>query len=144
MVVDDAFRGILTRDGAESHNQELLRIMHLNDGAEFTLAIKPAMRLCEQAPTFSEAFHQLAIAHHGLDDFENADRAYRACLWHCRYHYMAWAGMSECRRVAGDNRRALKMLRRAISISPDFEAARIAARSLNDEIQRMDETSDDR
>ena len=114
------------------------------DGAEFTLAIKPAMRLCEQAPTFSEAFHQLAIAHHGLDDFENADRAYRACLWHCRYHYMAWAGMSECRRVAGDNRRALKMLRRAISISPDFEAARIAARSLNDEIQRMDETSDDR
>lgn len=130
LMADDAFRAILIRDAPPAHHQTLLHIMHLNDGAEFAAALIPAMMLVQQAPRYAEAYHQLAVAWFGLDDFESAQIAYSHCLWLCRYHYLAWSGLADCRLAAGDYEDALRLLDRAIDIAPDFEAARIEARAI--------------
>ncbi|MEZ6091900.1 MAG: HEAT repeat domain-containing protein [Pirellulaceae bacterium] len=136
LMADDALRAILVRNAAPAHHQSLLRIMHFNDGAEFAAALTPAMILTEQAPQYAEAHHQLAVAWLGLSDYENARLAYTACLWRCRYHYLAWAGLAECHRSFGDDHSALNFLNRAVAICPDFESARIEARAIQRSLDR--------
>ncbi|QDV70174.1 hypothetical protein Poly24_38930 [Rosistilla carotiformis] len=136
LMADDAFRAILVRDAAPSHHQNLLQVMHLNDGGEFAAALTPAMVLVQQAPRYAEAHHQLAIAYLGLQEYASADCAFRNCLWQCRFHYLAWSGLADCRRAFGDQREALKHLHRAIAICPDFESARIQARAIRRSLNR--------
>lgn len=136
LIADDAFRAILVRDAAPSHHQNLLQVMHLNDGGEFAAALTPAMILVQQAPRYAEAHHQLAISYLGLQEYASADCAFRNCLWQCRFHYLAWAGLADCRSAIGDQREALKHLHRAIAICPDFESARIQARAIRRSLNR--------
>ena len=136
LMADDALRAILVRDAAPAHHQSLLRIMHFNDGAEFAAALTPAMILTQQAPQYAEAHHQLAVACLGLSNYENARKAYHACLWHCRFHYLAWAGLAACHRSLGDDHTALRFLNRAVEICPDFEAARVEARAIQRSLNR--------
>lgn len=135
LAADDSFRGLLIRDAAPTHQHQLLQVMHLNDGGEFAAALAPALILSDQAPLYAEAHHQLAVCWHGLDDLAAAETAYRACLWRCRFHYPAWIGLAHCRlhregEPELDLLGGLAALRRALSICPDLEAARLEARML--------------
>lgn len=128
LAADDSFRALLVRDAAPIHHQQLLKVMHLNDGGEYAGALAPTIILVDQSPAYAEAHHQLAICWHGLEDFQQAELAYSACLWRCRYHYPAWQGLAKCRMVSGDSVGALKSLRRCLEICPDFESVRLQIR----------------
>ena len=133
LAADDAFRGLLVRSAAPTHQHQLMQVMHLNDGGEFAAALPPAMILADQAPDYSEAHHQLAICWMGLGDLIAAEDAYRACLWRCRFHYAAWVGLGHCHlQVANPSEQnlvtGLMALNRALSICPDLESARLEVR----------------
>ncbi|MEM6978353.1 MAG: tetratricopeptide repeat protein [Planctomycetota bacterium] len=128
MAADDAFRAVLVRDAAPLHHQQLLRVMHLNDGGEYAAALSPALVLTHHSPLYAEAHHQLAICWHGLEDFERAEVAYQNCLWHCRFHYLAWQSLAKVRVLLGKPTKAIEALDRCLSINPDLEAARIQRR----------------
>ena len=135
LAADDSFRGLLVRNAAPAHQQRLLQVMHLNDGGEFAAALAPALILVDQASSYAEAHHQLAVCWMGLGDLIAAEHAYRSCLWYCRFHYPSWVGLAHCRlRIEDptnhDLRLGLSALRRALSICPDLEAARSEARRL--------------
>ena len=130
LAADDSFRAMLVRDPAPLHHQQLLKVMHLNDGGEYAGALAPTMILCDQAPNYAEAHHQLAICWHGLENYDQASLAYSACLWNCRYHYPAWHGFAKCRMMTGDSDGALKALTRCLDICPDFEAVRLQIRAI--------------
>jgi hypothetical protein len=135
LAADDSFRGLLLRDAAPVHQQQLLQVMHLNDGGEFAAALPGALILTDRAPCFAEAHHQLAICWLGLGDLHAAENAYRSCLWWCRFHYPSWIGFAHCRLRASDPSSndvivGLKALQRAISICPDLESARLEARQI--------------
>ena len=138
LAADDSFRAILLRDCASLHHQNLLRVMHLNDGGEYQHAISLAEELVAQAPRFAEAHHQLAICWHGMGDHFQAEGVYRACLWYCRFHYPAWQGLARCRIELNDNSGALMALRRALSICPDLESVRLQIRTLRRKMRRAD------
>ena len=138
LVADDSFRGLLLRGSAPIHHQQLLKVMHLTDGGEFAAALAPAMILARQAPMYAEAHFQLASCWHGLEEHENAARSYTDCLWRCRYHYLAWQGISRCQIVDGDYYAAAKSLTRCIEIIPDLETARVQLRALRRRMRRSD------
>ena len=139
-AADDSFRGLLIRDAAPVHHQHLLKVMHLNDGGEYAGALAPTMILVDQAPRFSEAYHQLAICWHGLENFAQASHAYRACLWYCRFHYPAWQGLARCRVVLGDNQGAVNALKLALQICPDLECARMQIQAIQRRSRRTEDT----
>lgn len=124
LVADDSFRALLVRSAAPTHLQKLLQVMHLNDGGEYAAALAPSIILVDQAPSYAEAHHQLAICWTGLENYRQAMAAYSACLWHCRFHYLAWQGLARCRLELGEQRRAIEALERCVEISPDTESAR--------------------
>ena len=99
--------------------------MHLNDGGEYAAALAPAMILVDQAPQYVEAHHQLAICWQGLENHYQAESAYRACLWQCRYHYPAWQGLARCWLMLDESERAEAALQRCLDICPDVESARM-------------------
>ena len=138
LASDDSFRALLVRDAAPRHHQQLLQVMHLNDGGEYAAALAPTMILVDQSPRYSEAYHQLAICWQGLDDSEQAEMAYRSCLWHCRYHYLAWQGLARSRMMQGNYTGAIVALRRCIEICPDVENARVQIRVLERRLRQMD------
>ena len=108
LAADDSFRALLVRNAAPLHHQQLLKVMHLNDGGEHAAALAPTMILVDQSPRYTEAHHQLAICWHGLENHHQAELAYRACLWNCRYHYPAWQGLAKCRVLMGDSPGAIE------------------------------------
>lgn len=130
LASDDAFRASLVRDAAPVHHQQLLQIMHLNDGGEFAAALPPAMILANHAPMYAEARHQIGVCWEGLGNNAQADKAYRQCLWLCRFHYPAWIGLARCRIERNQWRGALLALERATSICPDLEVPRAQARAI--------------
>ena len=130
LAADDSFRALLVRDAAPLHHQQLLKVMHLNDGGEYAGALAPTMILVDHAPAYAEAHHQLAICWHGLENFHQAELSYSACLWHCRYHYPAWHGLAKCRMMTGNADQALKALHRCLEICPDFETVRLQIRAI--------------
>lgn len=136
LVADDSLRGRLIRDAAPAHHQQLLHAMHRIDGDAHAAALPMLIRLCEAAPLYAEAHHQLAICWHALDDPATASRAYAACLWRCRYHYAAWNGLGRCRLALGEPHRALRHIGRAVEVMPDFELGRVAIRSIRRALRR--------
>ena len=138
LSADDSFRAILLRDCAPVHHQHLLRVMHLNDGGEYQDAFSLAEELVSLAPRFAEAQHQLAISWHGMGNHFQAEGVYRACLWHCRFHYPAWQGLARCRIELEDDAGALMALRRALDIYPDLESVRLQIRVLRRKMRRAD------
>lgn len=138
LVADDSFRAVLVRDAAPLHHQQLLRVMHLNDGGEYAAALSPAMILIQHAPTYSEAHHQLAICWHGLEDFDRAEQAYQACLWHCRFHYLAWQSLAKIRFLAGNFAKSLHALDHCLDINPDLETARMQRRLIQRRMRQSD------
>ena len=138
LVADDSFRGLLLRDAAPTHHQQLLKVMHLTDGGEFAAALAPAMILVEQARMYAEAHFQLASCWHGLEDYPKASQAYVACLWRCRFHYTAWQGLARCQIMCGEYLAASKSLERCIDIGPDLESARVQLRMLRRRMRRSD------
>lgn len=136
LASDDSFRALLVRDAAPLHHQQLLKVMHLNDGGEYAGALAPTMILVDQAPLYAEAHHQLAICWHGLENFYQAEAAYRVCLWHCRFHYPAWQGLARCRVVLGNCDGAIAALKRCLDICPDLETARVQIRTLERRLRR--------
>lgn len=138
LVADDSFRAVLVRDAAPLHHQQLLRVMHLNDGAEYAAALSLALILIEQAPTYSEAHHQLAICWHGLEDYERAEQSYQACLWHCRFHYLAWQSLAKIRFLNGDSEKSVQALDYCLDINPDLETARMQRRLIRRRMRQND------
>ncbi|TWU03544.1 Tetratricopeptide repeat protein [Neorhodopirellula pilleata] len=138
LVADDSFRAVLIRDAAPLHHQQLLRVMHLNDGAEYAAALSLSLILIEHAPTYSEAHHQLAICWHGLEDYERAERSYQACLWHCRFHYLAWQSLAKIRFLRGDMEKSLQALDHCLDINPDLETARMQRRLIRRRMRQSD------
>ena len=136
LAADDSFRALLVRAAAPMHHQRLLQVMHLIDGAEYAVALPNTIQLCDQAATYAEAHHQLAICWHGLGEFEAASRAYSACLWRCRFHYAAWQGLARCRVAMRDWEPAIQAFTRAVEINPDLESSRLAIRSLRRRLRR--------
>lgn len=141
MASDDAFRGLLTRDAAPTHQHQLLQVMHLNDGGEFAAALPPALILADQAGNYCEAHHQLAICWMGLGDLEAAEDAYRRCLWCCRFHYAAWVGLAHCHLqlcepTDHDLMMGLRALNRALEICPDLENARLELRRVEKTLEQ--------
>ena len=113
--------------------------MHLNDGCEYAGALAPTMILVDQAPLYAEAHHQQAVCWHGLENFQQAEAAYSACLWNCRFHYPAWQGLARCRTILGDNAGAISALERCLEICPDLESARVQIRVLQRRLRRAGE-----
>jgi tetratricopeptide (TPR) repeat protein len=140
LASDDSFRALLIRDAAPLHHQQLLKVMHLNDGGEYAGALAPTMILVDQAPLYAEAHHQLAICWHGLENFFQAEAAYTACLWHCRFHYPAWQGLARCQLLLGDSEGAVRSLRRCLEISPDLENARLQIRAIQRRLRRANDS----
>lgn len=140
LAADDSFRALLVRDAAPLHHQQLLQVMHLNDGGEYAGALAPTMILVDQAPLYAEAHHQLAICWHGLENFYQAEAAYGACLWHCRYHYPAWQGLARCRLDLGEVESALHAQRRCLEICPDMEYARVQIRVLERRLRQANDS----
>jgi len=138
LTADDSFRALLIRDAAPTHHQQLLQVMHLNDGGEHAAALAPTMILADQAPTYAEAFHQLAVCWQGLDDNDAAEAAFLSCLWHCRYHYPAWQGLARCKLAEGDYPAAIHALERALEICPDLESARMQIRAIRRRMRRSE------
>jgi tetratricopeptide (TPR) repeat protein len=140
LAADDSFRALLIRDAAPLHHQQLLKVMHLNDGGEYAGALAPSMILVDHAPMYAEAHHQLAICWHGLDNFYQAEAAYIACLWRCRYHYPAWQGLARCRLMLGDSEGAIEALERCCQICPDMESARLQIRAIMRRLRRANDS----
>ncbi len=140
LASDDSFRALLVRDAAPLHHQQLLKVMHLNDGGEYAGALAPTMILVDQAPLYAEAHHQLAICWHGLENFFQAEAAYSACLWHCRYHYPAWQGLARCRLMLGDGESAIAALQRCLEICPDMESARAQIRLIQRKLRQANDS----
>ncbi|WP_153555240.1 HEAT repeat domain-containing protein [Roseimaritima sediminicola] len=130
LAADDAFRATLVRGAAPAHRQQLLQVMHLNDGGEFAAGLPPAMILANQAPHYAEAMHQMGICWEGLNNPDEAEAAYRGCLWLCRFHYPAWIGVARCRLERNELGSALRALDRATAICPDLEVPRAQARAI--------------
>jgi tetratricopeptide (TPR) repeat protein len=140
LAADDSFRALLVRDAAPLHHQQLLQVMHLNDGGEYAGALAPTMILVDQAPLYAEAHHQLAICWHGLENFSQAEAAYSACLWHGRYHYLAWQGLARCRLLLGDSEGAVSALQRCVNICPDLESARLQIRAIERRLRQANDS----
>lgn len=138
LAADDSFRALLVRDAAPLHHQQLLQVMHLNDGGEYAAALAPTMILIDQAPAYCEAHHQLAICWQGLENYHQAEHAYRGCLWHCRFHYPAWQGLARCRLALGEMEGAIKALQRCVEICPDNESARLQIRAIRRRLRSSD------
>ncbi len=138
LASDDSFRAMLVRDAAPVHHQQLLKVMHLNDGGEYGAALAPSMILVDQSPRYAEAYHQLAICWQGLENHFQAQIAYRACLWQCRFHYPAWLGLARCNLILDDQPAAIRALERCIDVCPDMESARIQLRAIKRGRRRVD------
>lgn len=138
LVADDSFRAVMVRDAAPLHHQQLLRVMHLNDGSEYAAALSPTMILIDQAPTYAEAHHQLGICWHGLENFPRAQQAYENCLWHCRFHYLAWQSLAKIRYFNGHLEKSLQALDYCLAINPDLETARMQRRKIRHQLRQSD------
>lgn len=138
LAADDSFRALLIRDAAPPHHQRLLQVMHLNDGGEHAAALAATMILADQAPTYAEAHHQLAVCWQGLDDNDAAEAAFCSCLWQCRYHYPAWQGLARCKLAEGDFSAAVHALERALEICPDLESARMQILAIRRRMRRSE------
>jgi tetratricopeptide (TPR) repeat protein len=138
LASDDSFRALLVRDAAPLHHQQLLQVMHLNDGGEYAAALAPAMILVDQAPQYCEAHHQLAICWHGLENYCQAEFAYQTCLWRCRFHYPAWQGLARCRLMLGECEAAIRALQLCVEVCPDMESARLQIRAIRRRLRQTD------
>lgn len=130
LVADDTFRLLSISTAAPIHQQHLLSAMHLVDGGRHDDALEELELLTRRAPRYAEAHYQRGLCLRALGAHRAAGEAYAACLWRCRFHYLAWIGLARCRIAEGSKTEALTAFRRAVAIHPDSETARLAVRTL--------------
>lgn len=136
LVADTSFRMLLERGASVEQQRQLTNVVRMLDDSQHALAMSTAMHLIDQAPEFIEAHHQLAVCWLRLENFYQAELAYKTCLLHCRFHYVAWQGLARCRLFLENDTGALNALKNCIQINPDMESARLQLRALRRRLRK--------
>ena len=123
-LAENGIRSVWTRMGSEQDRQELTEILRLASAQKFKEVIIRANKLIERCPWFAEAWHQRALAHHGLGRLADAIRDCHECLEINPYHFIAATSMGQAYLELENPVSALECFRRALRLNPDLEAVR--------------------
>jgi len=98
--------------------------LRLASAQKFKEVIIRANKLIERCPWFAEAWHQRALAHHGLGRLADAIRDCHECLEINPYHFIAATSMGQAYMELENPVSALECFRRALRLNPDLEVVR--------------------
>lgn len=124
LLAENGIRQLWRRDGGFPHQQELSRIIRLNNNEQYPEAIRAAAALIDEAPWFAEAWNQRAIGYFARRKFEDAANDCHQTLELNAYHFGAAVGMAHCYLQLDEPFAALENFRRALRINPDLEDVR--------------------
>jgi len=124
LLADSGIRQLWRRDGNNSQQQRLARIIRLNNNQQYSESIAEAGALIEDAPWFAEAWNQRAIGFFARRKFEDAANDCHQTLELNAYHFGAAVGMAHCYLQLDEPFAALENFRRALRTNPDLEDVR--------------------
>ncbi len=126
----NALWAIWFRAGSPADIATLEQVRDLIRRERLTEAIGLASTLIERAPDFAEAYNQRAIAHFGLERFEDSAADCRRALERNPYHVGALGGLGRCYIELDRRPEAIRTYRRALTLQPFDEGLRQLIRSL--------------
>jgi tetratricopeptide (TPR) repeat protein len=121
LLADNGIRQLWRRDGSVSQQQRLARVCRLNNGEQYSEAIREATELIDEAPWFAEAWNQRAIGYFARRQFEEAANDCHQTLELNAYHFGAAVGMAHCYLQLEEPFAALENFHRALRLNPDLE-----------------------
>lgn len=124
-IADNSIRRLWKRGADGQQTQQMAAIDRLCESGNFLAALDLATELVHAAPALAEAWHQRAIAHRGIWQYEWAIDDCRQSLMRNRFHFAAAAGMGNCYLALDEPVPALESFRQALRINPSLESVRV-------------------
>jgi tetratricopeptide (TPR) repeat protein len=123
----DALWSLWFRGDTEANNQELQRLMGLDDADK---AVAGLDDLVKKAPRFAEAYNQRAIRHFMAGDYRKAVDDCETVLRLNPYHFGAQSGMAQAYMRLRQPKAALEAYRAAFRINPNLDGVEETIRAL--------------
>ncbi|HTU25337.1 MAG TPA: tetratricopeptide repeat protein [Pirellulales bacterium] len=130
MIADSNIRLLWTRWGTSSQRRRLNAIVRMNAAQRHHEAVRLATQLIAAVEELPETWHQRAVAHFNLGNFELAIDDCRQALERNPYHFVAAATIGQAQLRLGDRRAALDSFRWAMRLNPGLETARVQVQHL--------------
>ena len=125
MLADNGIRQLWRRDGNAAQQRRLAELMRMNTSCLYEECLPAVSDFIEEAPWFSEAWNQRAIARFALEQFEESANDCHQALELNPYHFPAAVGMAHSYLEMEDPFAALECFRRALMLNPDLEEVRV-------------------
>lgn len=135
-AAEDALWSIWMRAGSEGATAELQVAIERLQEDDADSAVHLLRDLTATERSLAEAHHQLAIALHSLERYDEAEAAYQRAAALNPYHFAAIAGLGHVCVQRGDYAGALRHYRRALQIHPRLTEIREIVPQLEAAIKR--------
>jgi tetratricopeptide (TPR) repeat protein len=136
MLAENGLREIWCRDGSDSQQLWMRKLIRLNISKQSPVAIEQASLLIDEAPWFAEAWNQRAIAYYRVGRYAESVDDCSQTLELNPYHFAAAVGMANCYLQLNDGYAALECFRRALKLNPNLERVRTQAARLQKVLKR--------
>ncbi|MFV1964013.1 MAG: tetratricopeptide repeat protein [Pirellulaceae bacterium] len=136
LLAENGLRDIWCRDGSDSQQLWMRKLLRLNVSRQSSSAIEQASLLIDEAPWFAEAWNQRAIAYYRIGRYADSAGDCHQTLELNPYHFAATVGMANCYLQLNDGHAALECFRRALKLNPSLERVRTQAARLQRVLKR--------
>jgi tetratricopeptide (TPR) repeat protein len=136
LLAENGLREIWCRDGSDTQQLWMRKLIRLNVSKQSPLAIEQASLLIDEAPWFAEAWNQRAIAYYRVGRYAESAGDCHQTLELNPYHFAAAVGMANCYLQLNDGYAALECFRRALKLNPNLERVRTQAARLQKVLKR--------
>ena len=130
LLAEHNIRQVWKRQGTASEQQQLRRLIALNNANHSKHAVELADQILDANEYLGEAWNQRAIANSAIGQFKCSVEDCRQTLQCNRYHFPAAVGMGQSYLRLEDAFSALDCFRLALRINPDLENLRGQIRKL--------------
>ncbi len=124
MLADHGLRQLWFRQGLHSEQLVARRLARLNTRGQHEAALELARHALTENDSLAEVWHQRALAHYALSEYEAAIAAAEETLFLNRYQFLAAVGLANCHLQLDAVSSALEAFRLALRINPDLESVR--------------------
>jgi tetratricopeptide (TPR) repeat protein len=136
--VENRIWAVWVASNSDTANLLMTRAKTAADGKDYDLAIKLLNAVIDIKPDFVEAWNRRATVYYTKKDFGRALADIQEVLAREPRHFGALSGLGIILQELGDDKRALEVFRRALTIHPRLERIPDLVKKLSDKIDGRD------
>jgi tetratricopeptide (TPR) repeat protein len=137
-AIEERIWAVWTVSQSDTANLLMTRVKTAIEGKDLDLAIKLLNSIVKVKPDYVEAWNRRATIHYMKKDYGRALNDIREVLKREPRHFGALAGLGLIMQDIGDNKQALEVYRRALSLYPRMERIPDLVKTLQEKVEGRD------